>query len=72
MAPPCPRPSPPRQDYNLNHWPTLTTDAAGFTTLKSYDLDGLVTSVTDQNGNTTKYTLDPRGDLIQAMVPHTS
>ncbi len=70
MAPPCPRPSPPRQDYNLNHWPTLTTDAAGFTTLKSYDLDGLVTSVTDQNGNTTKYTLDPRGDLIQAMVPH--
>jgi len=59
-----------KQDYNLSHWPTVATDAAGDTTSKGYDLDGKVTSATDQNASTTKYTLDPRGDVIQVMVPH--
>lgn len=59
-----------RQDYNLSHRPTVATDAAGKTTSQAYDLDGLVKATTGQNGNAAQYTLDPRGDVIQAMVPH--
>jgi RHS repeat-associated protein len=59
-----------QQAYNFNHWPTVATDAANHTTSKAYDLDGLVTSTTDQNNNATQYTLDPRGDVLQVMVPH--
>jgi YD repeat-containing protein len=50
--------------------PTVATDAANHTTSQAYDLDGNVISSTDQNNNTTKLTLDPRGDVIQVMAPH--
>jgi RHS repeat-associated protein len=59
-----------QQGYNLNHQPTIATDAQNNTTITHYDLDGLVDKITDQNKNTTEYTRDPRGDLIQVKAPH--
>jgi len=48
----------------------VTTDPANFTTGRTYDLDGLVISSTDQNNHTTLLTLDPRGGLTQVRAPH--
>lgn len=56
--------------YDLDHRVTAITDAAGFTTSQAFDLDGFITSKTDKNQKTTYFTLDPRGDLTQVMVPH--
>ncbi|MEQ4207936.1 RHS repeat-associated core domain-containing protein [Actinopolymorpha sp. B9G3] len=57
-------------DYNIAGWPTTTTDAAGKTTSVTYDFDGLVNKQTDQDGNQTLLTLDARGKVRQASVPH--
>ncbi|HEY2671359.1 MAG TPA: DNRLRE domain-containing protein, partial [Rugosimonospora sp.] len=55
--------------YNYNHQVTQVTDPAGHTTKTGYDLDGLVDSTTDQNNNTTLYTLDADGQVTQQEVP---
>ncbi|GIH63206.1 hypothetical protein Msi02_40230 [Microbispora siamensis] len=56
--------------YDRNHQVTHVKDAAGYQTVTDYDLDGLVEGVTDQEGNKTLLTLDKRGDVVEAKVPH--
>ncbi len=57
--------------YDLNHRVTAVTDAAGYTSKKVYDADGLVTAEINQTGHakTTKY--DEAGQPIEVSVPHT-
>jgi YD repeat-containing protein len=56
--------------YDLAHRVAKATDALGTFTTKTYDRDGLVTAETDQLGNTTLTTLDPRGKPAEVKVPH--
>jgi RHS repeat-associated protein len=55
--------------YNYSHQVTQVTDPAQHVTKTGYDLDGLVDSTTDQNNNTTLYTLDADGQVTQQEVP---
>jgi RHS repeat-associated protein len=55
--------------YNLNNQVTQVTDPAGNFAKTGYDLDGNVTSTTDQNNNTTQYTLDADGQVTQVQAP---
>ncbi|MCK2216375.1 hypothetical protein MF672_021600 [Actinomadura sp. ATCC 31491] len=56
--------------HDLNHRVTSAEDAVGHDTVTEYDLDGLITGQTDQEGNKVLFTLDQRGDQVEAKVPH--
>jgi RHS repeat-associated protein len=58
-----------RYDYDLAHRPTKVTDASGKFKTTTYDHDGMTAASTDEDGNTTSYTLDPRGDVLKVAVP---
>ncbi|MEU4428529.1 DNRLRE domain-containing protein, partial [Actinoplanes sp. NPDC024001] len=57
-------------EYDLAHRITRTIDAAGHTASTTRDRDGLVTATTDEENNTTLLTLDKRGMVREARVPH--
>ncbi|MEU4408617.1 DNRLRE domain-containing protein [Streptosporangium sp. NPDC023963] len=56
--------------YDRNHRLTHVKDAAGHETSNEVDLDGLVKTATDAEGNITLITLDKRGDMVETKVPH--
>lgn len=58
--------------YDLNHRLTKVKDAAGHETSSDVDLDGLVKSTTDAEGNTTLITSDKRGAVTETKVPHSA
>lgn len=57
-------------EYDLNHRPVVTTDAAGNTSSTDYDADGLAVSSTDPDGNTSYVTYDVRGAQVETKSPH--
>ncbi|MBD1372153.1 DNRLRE domain-containing protein [Hazenella sp. IB182357] len=59
-----------RTSYDLNHRPNKVTDVTGKSIEKTYDSDGNMTSITDKEGNTTTYTYNAIGLLMEESVPH--
>lgn len=49
--------------YNYHHRPIMHTDAAGQTTINTYNAAGQLTATTNPLGQTTRYQYDPNGNL---------